>query len=115
MPKYHARHRLARALLLTLLGVTPMAYGADPAAGREKATPCRPCHGLDGVSRRADAPHISGQVELYLRDQLRKYRSGERPHPVMAIVTRDLSDTDIEDLAAFYSSIRVSVEAGPGQ
>lgn len=52
---------------------------------------------------------------MYLRDQLRKYRSGARPHPVMGIVTKDLSDEDIEDLAAFYAGIRVQVETEPGQ
>jgi cytochrome c553 len=115
VPKRHARHRLATTLLITLLGLPPVAYGADPAAGRQKATPCRPCHGLDGLSRRPDAPNIAGQVEMYLRDQLRKYRSGERPHPVMSVVTRGLSDSDIEDLAAFYAGIRIHVETGPGQ
>lgn len=115
MSKRRVRHRLAGLLLITLLGLPSVAYSGDPVAGRQKATPCRPCHGLDGLSRRPDAPHIAGQLELYLRDQLKKYRSGERAHPVMAIVTRDLSDTDIEDLAAFYADIRVRVESVPGQ
>lgn len=52
---------------------------------------------------------------MYLRDQLRKYRSGERPHPVMGVVTQGLSDSDIEDLAAFYAGIRVRIETAPAQ
>lgn len=114
MPKRHACLRIARALAVVLLAATPAAHGGDPVAGRQKAVTCRPCHGLDGQSRRPDAPHISGQVEMYLRDQLHKYRSGQRPHPVMGVVTEGLSDSDIADLAAFYASIRVRVETEPG-
>jgi cytochrome c553 len=33
----------------------------------------------------------------------------------MGVVTRELSDLDIEDLAAFYAGIRVRVETVPGQ
>jgi cytochrome c553 len=113
--KRRAFHRLAGALLITLACAAPVAHSADPAAGRDKAVTCRPCHGLDGLSRRPDAPNIAGQVEIYLRSQLRKYRSGERPHPVMGVVTRVLSDADIEDLAAFYAGIRVRVETEPDQ
>ena len=117
MAKHGVRHRhlVARAVLVTLLGVPAAAMAGDAGAGRQKAASCRPCHGLDGMSRRPDAPHIGGQIEIYLRDQLRKYRSGERPHPVMSIVTRELSDSDIDDLAAFYSHIRVRVETEPRQ
>jgi cytochrome c553 len=115
LPNRHARHRLARTLLITLLAAAPAANAGDPAAGRQKATTCRPCHGLDGQSRRPDAPHIAGQVEMYLRDQLRKYRSGERPHPVMSVVTQGLSDSDIDDLAAFYAGIRVRLETESGR
>jgi cytochrome c553 len=102
-------------MLIALLGFAPAVHGGDPAAGEQKASTCRPCHGLDGLSRRPDAPNIAGQVEMYLRDQLRKYRSGERPHPVMGVVTKQLSDSDIDDLAAFYASIRVRVETTPTQ
>lgn len=52
---------------------------------------------------------------MYLRNQLGKYRSGERPHPVMSIVAKGLSDSDIADLAAFYARIRIRVETESGQ
>lgn len=52
---------------------------------------------------------------MYLRDQLRKYRSGERPHPVMGVVSQALSDSDIEDLAAYYAGIRVRIETQADQ
>ena len=71
---------------------------------------CIACHAIDGASLRPDAPHLSGQVEMYLAEQLRAYRSGKRPHEVMRIIAETLSDEDIDDLAAWYAGIRVSAE-----
>ena len=82
----------------------------DPAAGRDLAHACSACHGLDGLSRRPDAPHIAGQIDIYMIDQLKKYRAGTRKHPVMNIIAEGLSDQDIADLTAYYASIKVTVE-----
>ena len=65
---------------------------------------------MDGLSRRPDAPHIAGQNAFYLREQLVKYRSGQRMHPVMNVVAKTLSDADIDDLVAYYSNIKITVE-----
>ncbi len=86
------------------------AEAGDPASGRALASACSACHGLDGLSRRPDAPSIAGQVAFYMIDQLKKYRSGARTHPVMNIVAEGLSDEDIADLVAYYSGIKITVE-----
>ncbi|MDR5906127.1 cytochrome c [Franzmannia qiaohouensis] len=96
------------ALLLMLL--TLPALAASPEAGRTKAQQCAACHGLDGLSRLPDAPHLAGDSALYLAAQLRAYRSGTRQHPQMSIIAAALSDEDIADLAAWYSAIAISVE-----
>ena len=85
------------------------ALAGDAAAGREKAAACRTCHGIDGVARLPNAPHIAGESELYLVAQLRAFRSGERKSEIMAVIAQPLSDEDISDLAAWYSSIEFSV------
>ena len=100
-------------MLACLLTATAIAVGGDPAAGRQVAAACRVCHGIDGISVRPDAPHIAGQLENYLRQQLLDYRSGKRQHPVMSVVAQGLSDFDIENLAAYYSGIRITVESTP--
>ena len=43
----------------------------------------------------------------YLEDSLKRYRSGsgERVDPKMAAYTRNLKDTDIQNLAAYLSAI----------
>lgn len=99
-----------------LLATTVLAVGADPgaasdgAAGKAKAQQCAVCHGIDGLAKRPDAPHLAGESELYLRKQLEAFRSGARQHEIMTIIAEALSDEDIGDLAAWYASIKVSVE-----
>ena len=97
---------LAAAMLLPTA-----AAGADAAAGRAKARVlCENCHGQDGVAVLPGAANLSGQQEEYLREQLRAFRSGSRMNPQMSVVAKTLSDADIENLSAWYSSIRVVVE-----
>lgn len=81
----------------------------DPAAGREAATQCRNCHGVDGIGRMPNVPNLAGQNELYLATQLRAFRSGERKAPQMSVIAAPLSDEDIENLAAWYASIDITV------
>ncbi len=99
---------VAAAVLGFLSGA---AAAADPQAGRAKAAACTVCHGQAGLSTAPNAPHLAGQPALYLEEQLKSYRSGQRRHEVMAVVAKPLSDADIADLAAWYASIRI--EATP--
>lgn len=89
------------------------ASGGEPGAGRQKAKVCAVCHGTDGISIKPDAPNIAGQTEYYLRAQLTDFRSGKRFHQQMNVVAQSLSDADIDDLAAWYSSIKLTVELPP--
>jgi len=70
---------------------------------------CAPCHGLDGLSKAMNAANIAGQLELYLIEQLKAYRSGARQHEQMSIVAEPLTDKEIADLAAYYSAIKLKV------
>jgi cytochrome c553 len=103
---------LIRALsaLAVLLAAAMPAAAADVQAGRVKAAACAVCHGPLGLSVLPNAPHLAGQPEIYLAEQLRNYRSGRRSHEVMGVVARTLSDRDIDDLAAWYGSLRVEVQ-----
>jgi len=47
---------------------------------------------------------------MYLVQQLANYRSGRRPHEVMAIMAKPLTTKEIEDLAAWYASIKIEVK-----
>jgi cytochrome c553 len=96
-------------MLLTMLFATEVRAAAIE-AGKAKAKMCAACHGLDGLSKVADAPNLAGNGELYLSRQLKAFRSGERKHPQMSVIAAGLSDDDIANLAVWYSAIKVSVE-----
>jgi cytochrome c553 len=86
------------------------AEAGDATLGRKVAAKCQVCHGLDGQSKNPEAPHISGQVERYIIKALKRYISGERQDPMMSMIVKQLKDGDIENVAAFYSSIKVTIE-----
>jgi cytochrome c553 len=85
----------------------------DAAAGRRKALMCQTCHGLDGRAKIPEAPNLAGQSDIYLAKALKDYRSGARKNDMMSIVAPALKDEDIDDLAAYYSSIEVTVTPPP--
>jgi cytochrome c553 len=89
--------------------------GGDVRAGREKAQKCEVCHGLDGVSKVVEAPNIAGQNQQYLVKQVNAFKSGERQNEMMSIIARTLSPDDIEDLAAYYAAIEITVGKIPDQ
>jgi cytochrome c553 len=95
--------------LAALLAFASMAQAADREAGRTKAAACAVCHGPLGLAVLPNAPHLAGQPEIYLAEQLRNYRSGRRSNEVMAVVAKTLSDAEIDDLAAWYGSLKLEV------
>lgn len=100
----------AAALAATAaLPALPAAAQGDAEAGRKKAQQCATCHGIDGLAQVPIAPHIAGENFTYLQTQLRNFRSGKREHEIMSVVAQALSDEDINDLSAWYSSIAISV------
>ncbi len=89
---------------------TPAHAGAATPAGRAKAEQaCAVCHGPLGISQVPNAPHLAGQPEIYLAEQLKAYRSGKRSHEVMNVVAKALTDDDISELAAWYASLAIEV------
>jgi cytochrome c553 len=59
-------------------------------------------------------PNIGGQSAQYLTKALQDFRDGRREDPQMSIMSGNLSDADIADLAAWYASIRASYEMPGG-
>jgi cytochrome c553 len=89
--------------------------GGDPRAGRRLAgAQCAACHGNDGMAVLPEAPNLAGQKAGYTAAQLRHYRSGERKHELMTVVSQGLSDAQIADLARWYEAIEVTATV-PGR
>lgn len=72
--------------------------------GKEKSTTCTACHGESGISALPNWPTLAGQHEDYLQQAMTQYKLGSRTDPVMAGQVLNLSEDDIEDLAAYYAA-----------
>lgn len=94
---------------LTLVLVMAMGMGqaiaGNPDAGKSRAVICSGCHGVNGISAIPTYPNLKGQKEQYLVKAMRAYRDGERSDPAMSPVAKTLSDSDIDDLAAYFSEL----------
>lgn len=77
------------------------AAAGNAAAGKDKSLVCAACHATRDPA--TEAPHIAGQSAAYLVRQLDAFRKGERTSPMMNAVATQLSDADIDDLAAFWA------------
>ncbi len=102
---------VALGIALAAPALPAAAQAGNRAAGRRKAQPCVVCHGPIGISQAPDTPHVAGQPEIYVVAELKAYRSGKRVHAEMNVVAKPLTDADIDDLAAWYASIKLSAQA----
>lgn len=98
---------LAAAMLGgAILSMSAQAAG-DAAAGEGKIGTCVACHGTDGQGLAPIYPNLAGQSATYLESSLKAYRDGQRQGGMSALMTpqaQSLSDEDIADIAAYYSS-----------
>lgn len=102
----------ALALAAVLIGA-PGVHAGDAAEGEKKSATCAACHGADGVSQIPSNPMLAGQYASYIEHALKSYRSGSRQNAIMAGFASQLSDQDIEDLAAWYASQEGPLKTAP--
>jgi len=91
-------------LLLTVFAA-PWAQAADINAGKTKAAACQGCHGVNGVSNNPLWPSLAGQTSAYLENQLKHFKSGQRENATMNAMAKDLTEADIQNLAAYFASL----------
>ncbi len=99
--------RGARWLLvaaLPFMACPLIAPAADPVAGRNKAQVCAACHGTSGNSANPAVPSLAGQPAQFIATQLIMFREGNRKDPQMSPATANMTNTDIDDLAAYFSA-----------
>ena len=90
-----------------LLGLSQRAPAADAQAGKKLSdATCIACHGASGIGIIDLYPNLAGQKSAYLVAQLRAFRDGSRKNPIMSPMAVHLSDGEIEDLAAYFSSLK---------
>ena len=92
--------------ILAMLVLSPALNAADIAAGKASDAICAACHGTAGISPNDLWPNLAGQKKTYLVRQIKAFRDGDRVDPMMAPMVRSLTDTDVENIAAYYSSLK---------
>jgi cytochrome c553 len=92
------------SLLVAVFMAGPAFASGDAAAGKAKSATCAACHGPDGNSTSPAFPRLAGQHPDYLVHALEAYKSGKRKNAIMNGMAAGLSEQDMEDLAAFFSS-----------
>ncbi|MPM34159.1 Cytochrome c4 [bioreactor metagenome] len=89
----------------------------DAKAGEGKVAMCIGCHGIVGYQATFPevyrVPMISGQSAKYIVNALTEYKKGERKHPTMRGIADSLSEQDMADVAAFYSTHTKDVKPVP--
>ncbi len=103
-----------RTLVLLVAGwaLAGTVNAADVEAGRERSAACQSCHGPEGISLGKAWPNLAGQKAAYLEAQLEAFRDGTRKNPLMSAMAAQLSDADIDNLAAFFSSLPAGGSGG---
>jgi cytochrome c553 len=76
---------------------------SKPLTTAEWTQRCDRCHGVNGNSTEPDLPALAAQRQDYLEKVLHAYRTGARKSPQMAAMSEALTETDVENLAAYYS------------
>lgn len=90
--------------LAALSASTPLLAAGDATAGQTKAAVCAACHGIDGNSSDPQYPKIAGQHADYIAHQLAMFKTSVRNNPIMLGFSVTLTEQDMADLGAFFSS-----------
>lgn len=108
--------------LTVVASVALVAFAAPLIQARPASTPatapanveaCKSCHGPQGISLSGGTPNLAGQKAPYLELQLKAFRSKDRKNDLMNAIAAQLSDSDIHDLAAYWSSLPATPAANP--
>jgi len=93
----------------------PTPVAADPAAvtrGRAASQQCVICHGPAGKGDAAKGiPDLTGQPAGYLKHQIELFKAdrrspGDEPLKAMKALMKTIPDAQVDDLAAYYSSLK---------
>jgi cytochrome c553 len=99
---------VATLSLVAVLGCSAPAFAAGSAeAGQAKSATCGACHGMDGNSLSPEWPNLASQHAAYIERQLKAFKAGQRQNDLMSPMAMILSEEDMADLAAYFSTQKV--------
>ena len=99
-----------QVILFSLLVISSHAYSAgDAERGAIRGETCLGCHAISSYTNvypTYRVPKLGGQHADYIIAALKAYRSGDRSHGTMKAQAATLSDQEIEDIAAYFASLK---------
>ena len=87
-----------------------MTHADSVNAGKTKIMSCISCHGEHGNSTMAMFPKLAQQNSVYIVNQLKAFKSGERKDPMMATIAMSLTENDMVDIANYYADQKIVAE-----
>ena len=99
--------RLCAVIALTFLGLGTASAG-DLTRGEQLSQTCLGCHGAPGLRNPSpvyDIPMIGGQHAAYIVSALQAYKDKSRSHGTMQAQAANLSEQDMQDIAAFFAAM----------
>jgi cytochrome c553 len=108
---------IATLSIACALLASPAAAQGNAERGAKLAYTCQGCHGIEGYRNAYPSyrvPKLGGQKAAYLVAALQGYRDGTREHPTMQAQASSMSDEDMQDLAAYFSSVANETVAAGG-
>lgn len=105
------KQNMIKFLMPALLLMSVNVLAGDAEKGQTLSATCAACHGMDGNSINPTWPSLAGQHEAYLERQIKLFKSGARVDPLMAPMVAALSDQDVADLSAYFSSQKLKMKA----
>jgi cytochrome c553 len=112
---------LKRILLAAITCIPIFAQAAEDAktitvqGNKQGAPACQSCHGTDGGgTASAGIPRLAGLNGKYIEQQLKNFRAGKRSNPIMQPIAELLTDTEVPQIAAYYSALPIPASASQG-
>ena len=107
--------KLVSGVFLCLIYSGSVAAAPDIAEGKARAGGCFNCHGSEGNSESPKFPSLAGQKPAYIVNQLRAFRSGIRENGMMQNMAANLSNEEMNNLAAYFASVKNKSAGGDSQ
>lgn len=100
---------MKKVLMVVLAGLavsvaTSVWAEGNAEAGKTKSAVCAACHNADGNSVNPEWPKLAGQHPNYIIKELNDFKNDKRVNATMSPMAKPLSEQDMADLAAYFTS-----------
>lgn len=101
------KKQIVKTVLVGMMSFATTVSATDIEAGKKiGGSVCAGCHGVNGVSAADPFPNLAGQKPGYIKNALKAYKEGTRKADIMNNMAANLSDQDMENVAAYFASLK---------